>query len=412
MLKSILVVPFLMTAALAGTISPTVFDIPPQAGQVLKVEGMGVMVPISVFSVRGGMSREELMRALPDFTFQKLSSEPWVDGETPRAVYFEKIHVDWEDGKMRNLTLSADRLPPTQGRMLAMVKELERLLGKPTLVGRERFLDDKNEKSLVLQWRKPEGAIFLEMERSGDFLEMDLDYYPGADNVAIPRVDRSSKPEPLAYESVDQLMGDFIEDLGFFPEGDGARPPLEVPVGEKNMLAEINKLDAFEDGGFRARDWKEFYEPVWVKLQAGLNEHYKDLTAAERFDRLLMIAEGKVEGMMAGEVQCGAATFLGGYDDPLVFDYLIKGMDVELPAGVAMECAEGLGRICKGEVMDRVVAMYQVRGGGDKANQILMNLKTKQQIRELKGHALKARGYASVMLREIISQLEDRETGE
>lgn len=402
----------LIVTVKAEETSKMLFGIPLQPKEAMRVEAFKDLIPVSVFSIRKEMKAPEVVRTLRDFqieTTRTPSFASWLKCVTPEGNHFEHLDVLWEAGRISSLKLSACRLPPARGRLLRLVTELERLLGKPIGAFRQMDYGRAIPLSLILEWKHGSDVLRLSLMREGEIFEMELCYYPGPDNPVLPRIDRV-KREPVVFETLGTLIQGFIEEIQFLPAGDGMRQPINLPEGEREMLAAYSRLSIKAKN--KNRDWKETWQPFQQRLDEALRNHYSKLTKAAMYERLVLIAEGKVAGFSSGEIQVGAAGFLAGHDDPKVIDYLIRGLDVELPSGVGICCADGIGRQCSGKLMDRVLKMFDAPETRSNAASILLSLTTRSQLEELKTKAKKSNPEAREGINAVISMLLRRESME
>lgn len=394
----------------AEEVSKSLFDLPLKEGAMIRQEALKNMLPASVFAVRKTMNAEALIAALSDCRMELMkepSFSPWVSGETPESAHFENIEAHWEKGKLRTLSLSAYRLPPSEGRLTGFVNELGNLLGQPTAAYRKTQYQRVDPLSLVLVWRNEPDELRLSMNRGGRILTLKLEYFPGPANPGLARVNSSSPLDPLEILPLDKLMTNFIKEIDFLLPGDGTLPQLPLPESEKDMLAAYSSLSV--TALKTTRDWRTRLLPFRERLNKALQDHYSNLTITERYQRLLDIAEAKVLGLSSGEVQVGAAAFLGSHDGDEVINFLLKGMEVELPSGVEMECANGIASQCEGEMMDRVILMLDSPKEWDKGTSILTYLSTPEQLAELRLKARNVKPKIRTHLQNIIDLLRRRD---
>ncbi len=356
------------------------------------------------------MTSSEVVKTLSNFKIKPLSKQPvlrdWLMGVTPKSAYLENLNVHWEGGRIRNLQLHANRLPPSKGQLKRWVSELQRVLGEPHMAFHKVSFGRENPRTLVLEWKNEPETFRLSMEANSKTMSLEFNYYPGPDNPALPRINRRP-PKPIQFESLENLLGEFIDKIDLLPAGDGPYPALMVPKGEAAMLK------AYCTASFASnkddRDAEQYWRPYNKRITRSLNDQYSDKKKPALFEHLAQITEGKAQGLRSGEIQVGAAYFLASHDDPEVVDFLFRGMKVELPSGVRSACTEGIARQCTGKLLDRVLAMLLKPDRNGDAIDVLLGLSSQRQLDELKSKAPSLDPSLHEQVGAVISMLSRRE---
>ncbi|MBK1832787.1 hypothetical protein JIN78_01835 [Roseibacillus ishigakijimensis] len=380
-----------------------VFDIPSVFARPIESANLESFLPVSFFNLKKEMTREEIIQAFPNLKFQQVRSFPHIYGETPSEHYLERIDCFWEDDRLRNVSLSSVRLPPTQGQLKEWISEIGILTeAEPLAFHRFRY-ERAQTNTLILEWHREPHLLRLTLDQKDTTLFTNLDYYPGPGNPAVPRI-RKTPVATISFEFVQSLLDYYIRENEVFPAGEGPRGPLPLPEGERQMLESFSKLRSKTDPN--SRDGVQYWIPFEKELIKALNAHYAPLGKKGAFERLIDIARGKVPAIRTGSAQVGAAAFLAKSKNPDVIEYLFRGLEVELPSGVESHCAEGLARFCTGPVMDRVLLYLddESESKRESAVNILSAIKTQAQLKELLGKARKQKPEVRSLLHVVVTQ--------
>ncbi|MFK7910120.1 MAG: hypothetical protein AB8F34_05900 [Akkermansiaceae bacterium] len=388
----------------------TIFDLPLKSGVTVNSEAIKDLLPASVFQVRKSMTSSEVAKILSDFKIQPLSRHPvvrkWLMGVTPRSAYLENLNVHWEDRRICKLELYANRLPPSEGQLKRWVSELQRCLGEPHMAFHKLNFGRENPRTLILEWKNKPETFRLSMEANSKKVSLKFSYYPGPNNPAIPRINRIP-PKPIQFESLENLLSEFIDKIDLLPSGNGPHPALQVPKSEAALLkaySEANYASALD-----TRDAEQYWRPYTKRITRSLNDHYSDKKKPALFKYLVQITEGKVQGLRSGEHMVGAAHFLASHDDSEVIDFLFRGMKVELPSGVRHACAKGIARKCTGKLLDQVLAMLLKPDRNADAIDVLLGFSSQRQLDELKSKAPSLDASLHEQVGAVISMLSRRE---
>lgn len=336
-----------------GTSPTSFFEIPFKKGVQYDASRLNGLFSSDVLKVRNAMKAQDLVNAFPAVDFGR--PDTMMSGKLAGNSYLDRIRFYFENGKLQNFSLSAMRLPPGKDRFLSWLLEIERLIGPPTVAFRDLSGGGPDERTLMLVWSPNPNALTLRLEADGDDLEMDLGYYPGPANPGLKRV-AAIKRHPVAFQSLQILLGEFVTRARIFPEGDAAVPVLKVPEGESNLLREYSNQSILNLADM-SRDEAEVMLPLLKKIEEALDKHYAKMSDKEKWERLCLITEDKVPGFGSGEIQVGAARFLARHDGPNVLPYLFRGLKVELPGGVADSCEAGIAKRCDDVLFDQLLEM-------------------------------------------------------
>jgi len=335
----------------------------------------------------GSSLPEAETRALIDTTWQRLvqgladADLPPDSTHLPLPHLFESIDVLFDrQEKFESLSLYCTALPVTKMRMVRFYRIIEALLGPPDSLKTLKNLGDRNPREIFVYWTQNGHLLELHLEQDHYFdFGCQLSYYASTSEIPSRRAKRLSPPAQEG-DAVAPAVMSYLDAVDSLLPGDGPAPPAQVPATLKDRLAKYSDTVGLKDKlSYRTN---RYLNELHSRLQRQLQKDFSSDPVPARYERLLRIAQGRVQGYTNGATQVGAAAFLAGIDDPLTGEYLKKGLEVNLPAGVAKYCSAGLAKVCRGDYMDEVIQL--MADGSDSAKSILWSLPTRQQIEELR----------------------------
>ena len=273
---------------------------------------------------------------------------------------------------------------PSRGRVERGLAAVVGALGQPDAIyhytrglGENRRVTNTK---LKFRWLRSGARLDYQVERQGLPFWFELEYTtPQALPGIAGRFNEKSWLEADDADPMDELKT-FLDRIPRLPAGDGGFAILEP---DKTLAG---RLSQFTEVISRRGDviWDKQYRDLAAKLDRALQADFKRFaTKDELYSHLLSICQNGLPGSSSGAIQCGAAAYLASFDDPAALDYLFAAGEIDLPEGVKIHAHEGIGRLCSGEVMDRVLAMLDT-ADSDAAYYILLSLDTREKLAELK----------------------------
>ena len=364
------------------------FDIDLPAGKSISPETFRGVLPYQILSLGQGSSPADISKlhklkggAQPA---EKVGS-PDIRLRLPGDYAFTQVFYTFSFGQLRKVAFHGGQPIPSRGRVERCYESLVHLLGKPEGVyertgGRARTVSNTQ---LLVRWKVDGAAVIFRLrhEYQIPFL-FELEYLsPQAMQKLRGRETLSDK----LWKRTDQrdAVKAFLDQANVLPPGDASFQVIEPASDEAGRLRQYNLAVGRKGEPIWDIQYKQLAEKLDGLLRADYKARFK--TKHEVYAHLLAICEGYQRGFSSGDVQCGAAAYLASFDDPAVDEYLFKGIEIEIPPGIAEYCKQGIARRCKGKVMDRVLEWIDSGNDGlsSHAYYILLDIKSDAQIDEL-----------------------------
>ena len=124
-------------------------------------------------------------------------------------------------------------------------------------------------------------------------------------------------------------------------------------ANEAALLSKLNEFHYIVSFDFKRENIQAAKQ--LKEIQSKLQSMYQKATAAQVCERMYSVISGNFDGA----VMVGAAIYLANLPGDEPIPYLKEGLKVEIPGGVSTHCGLGLAERCRGDEIEKMVAMLE-----------------------------------------------------